>query len=83
MREPLYEEMTPAQAADALDAFIIERVPAREQLCSTMAEHGLDPNALPEATPEAVGPVWEWITSQAGRLGVDPRSLAEDPTRPS
>lgn len=83
MRELLYEDMTPAQAADALDAFIIERAPALEQLCSTMAAHGLDPHALLKATPESVGPVWEWITSQAGRLGVDPRSLAEDPTRPS
>ncbi|MFI7493343.1 hypothetical protein ACH9D2_01270 [Kocuria sp. M4R2S49] len=83
MGELLYGDMTPAQAADSLDAFIAERAPALEQLRSTMAAHGLDPDALLKATSESVGPVRKWITSQAGQLSVDHRPLAEDPTRPS
>jgi hypothetical protein len=83
MGELLYEDMAPAQAADALDEFITERSPALEQLRATLAAGGLDPDVLLEGTVEAVGPVWDWVTVRAGDLGMAPWSLAEDPTRPS
>lgn len=82
MGELLYEDMIPAQAADALDEFIAERGPALEQLRSTMAARGLAPDVLLDGTPESVGPVWEWITGRVAELGVDPRSLDQDTTRP-
>jgi hypothetical protein len=83
MGEPLYEDMAPNQAADALDAFIAERCPAMEQLCSIMTARGLDPEALLHGACESVEPVWEWITTQATELGAAPWPLAEDPTRPT
>ncbi|MCM3687097.1 hypothetical protein [Kocuria rosea] len=83
MTQQLYEDMSQVQAADALDEFLAERSPALEQLRTAVAAHGLDPDVLLEGTPESVGPVWEWVTGRAGELGVDPRSLEEDPTRRS
>jgi hypothetical protein len=83
MTELLYEDMIPAQAADALDEFLAERPAALERLRSTLASHGLRPDGLLEGTPESVAPAWEWISAQAAELGVDPRSLTEDPTRPT
>ncbi|MHC5560845.1 hypothetical protein [Kocuria sp. U4B] len=83
MAEPLYEDMSQAQAADALDEFLAERSPALEHLRTAGAAHGLDPDVLLEDTPESVGPVWEWISTRAAELGVDPRPLDQDPTRSS
>jgi hypothetical protein len=83
MTEPLYEDMTPAQAADALDEFLAERGPALQHLCSTMAGHGLHLDTLLDGSVNSVGPVWQWITTRADEHGTDPRSLTEDPTRPS
>jgi hypothetical protein len=83
MTEPLYEWMTSQQAAAALDAYLAERDPALQRLRSELAAHDVDPDPLLDGTVESVAPVWEWITARAGRLGVDPRPLGEDPTRPS
>ncbi|MEX5303850.1 hypothetical protein [Kocuria sabuli] len=82
MGELIHEDMIPAQATEVLEEFIAERTPALEQLRSSMAAHGLNPDALLEGTPESVGPVWEWITTRANDLGIDPRPLDKDPTRP-
>ncbi|GGG59875.1 hypothetical protein GCM10011374_23390 [Kocuria dechangensis] len=81
MTEPLYEHMASAQAADTLDEFLTARSPALQQLRSMMTARGLSPDVLLEATVESVAPVWEWISTRAAELGVDPRSLEEDPTR--
>ncbi|MEX5271565.1 hypothetical protein [Kocuria sabuli] len=83
MGELIYEDMIPVQATEALEEFITERPPALEQLRSTMAADGLNPDVLLEGSPESVGPVWEWITTQTDDLGLDPRPLDKDPTRPS
>ncbi|GGG64504.1 hypothetical protein GCM10011374_30160 [Kocuria dechangensis] len=79
----LYEDMVASQAADALDEFIAERSPALGQLHSTMAAHGLNPDAMLNGTPASVGPMWEWITTQADEFGLAPRPLAEDSTSPA
>ena len=81
--ELLYEEMDPDQAADALDEFIAERGAALEHLRSVLAAEGLDPHTTLDHTVESVARVWETITARAARLGVNPRSLEDDPTRPS
>ncbi len=83
MTEPLYEWMTASQAADALEEFLAERSPALEQLRATMAGHGLPPDTVLEGSAESVAAVWEWISARAAALGVDPRPLDEDPTRPT
>ncbi|MCM3689523.1 hypothetical protein [Kocuria rosea] len=82
MTELLYEDMIPVQAADALDEFITERPAALECLRTTMAAHGLARGALLDGSVESVAPVWEWISTRAAELGVAPRSLDQDPTRP-
>jgi len=82
MGELLYELMTPEQAADALDAFLAERGPALERLRLMIAGHGLDPDEMLDGSVYSVSPLWVWITAQAGQLGVDPRPLGSDPTRP-
>lgn len=83
MGELLYEGMDPDQAADALDEFIAERGAALEHLRSVLAAEGLDPHTTLDHTVESVARVWETITARAARLGVNPRSLEDDPTRPS
>ncbi|GGG68762.1 hypothetical protein GCM10011374_36460 [Kocuria dechangensis] len=83
MGELLYEDMNPAQAADALDAFLAERGPALERLRLMISGHGLDPEEMLDGSVYSVSPLWAWITAQAGQLGTDPRPLAEDPTRPA
>ncbi|MFF0945794.1 hypothetical protein ACFYE2_16450 [Kocuria sp. CPCC 205300] len=83
MGELLYEWMTESQAADALEEFRAERTAGLTRLRSVLDGHGRHPDALLDGTPESAAPVWEWITARAGELGVDPRSLEEDPTRPS
>lgn len=81
MGEPLYEDMLPAQAAEALDEFIAERGPALDRLEEALADHGEDPLDFLDGSPESVAPLWEWITARVDELGIDPRSLEEDPTR--
>jgi len=82
MGELLYENMTTAQAADALDAYLAERAPALERLRFVLTGHGVGPDAMLDGSPGSVARAWEWITDRITELGVDPRSLAEDPTRP-
>ncbi|MHC5559270.1 hypothetical protein [Kocuria sp. U4B] len=81
MEELLYEDMIPVQAADALDEFLTERPAALERLRTAMAAYGLNPHALLDGSVESAAPMWEWITARAAELGVDPRSLDQDPTR--
>jgi hypothetical protein len=78
----LYESMTETQAADALEEFLTERPAALAHLRSTMAGHSLDPKVVLDGTVDSVTPVWEWITARITTLGVDPRSLEKDPSRP-
>lgn len=80
---PLYEEMTPAQAAHALEEFIAERGPALARLRTTLSAHRIDARRLLTGTVNSVAPLWEWISARAAADGVVPHSLAEDPTRPS
>ena len=82
MLGPLYEEMTPAQAADALDEFIAERAPALTRLRTTLTSHAA-PRRLLDGSPASVAPVWEWISTRAAAHGVAPCTLEEDPTRDS
>jgi hypothetical protein len=82
MATMLYELMTGSQAADALDEFLAERPAALTHLRSVMAGHGLDPDEMLDGTMDSVARLWQWITDRAGQLGVDPRPLDEDPTRP-
>ncbi|GGG44147.1 hypothetical protein GCM10011374_03090 [Kocuria dechangensis] len=81
MATMLYESMTPAQAADALDAFIAERPAALKQLRSTSAAHGGDPERMLDGSLDSVAPLWAWLTDRFTELGADPRTLDEDPTR--
>lgn len=83
MGELLYEDMSPSQAAAALDEFLAERGPAMAQLRSAMAAGGLDPEVVLDGTLGSVAQVWEWITGRAAELGVAPWPLGQDPTRPS
>ncbi|WP_229741484.1 hypothetical protein [Kocuria dechangensis] len=83
MGQLLYESMTGPQAADALDEHLAERGPALERLRSALLAHGRDPATMLDGSLVSVAPLWAWITSLAGKLGVDPRPLAEDPTRPT
>ncbi|MEX5259964.1 hypothetical protein [Kocuria sp. CPCC 205263] len=83
MGELLYEWMDAEQAADALGEYLAEREPALQRLRATLTDHGIEPDALLDGTPESIAPVWEWITTQAEQLGIDPRHLGKDPTRPS
>lgn len=83
MGELLYEDMSPSQAAEALEEFLAERDPALEQLRSAMTPDGLDPQVMLDGTLDSVAQVWEWITGRAAELGVAPWSLRQDPTRPS
>ncbi|MEX5235845.1 hypothetical protein [Kocuria arenosa] len=83
MAEPLYEWMTETQAVEALGEFLAERSPALTHLRSTMAGHGQPPEVVLEDSLDSIPPMWEWITARAADLGVDPRPLEEDPTRPS
>ncbi|MEX5265778.1 hypothetical protein RF640_17310 [Kocuria sp. CPCC 205231] len=82
MTELLYESMTQSQAADALEEFRTERPAGLAHLRSVLAAHGLDPQMMLDGTVDSLAPVWEWITARASEYGVDPRSLAQDPTRP-
>ncbi|WP_368796074.1 hypothetical protein [Kocuria sp. CPCC 205258] len=75
--------MTQRQAADALDEFLAERPRALQRLRRALAAHGLPPDPVLDGTVESVAPLWEWITGRITELGVDPRPLYEDPTRPS
>ena len=79
----LYEWMTARQAADALDAYLAERGPALERLRAALAEHGLEPDEMLDGSLYSLSPLWAWISARASELGVDPRPLAEDPTRPA
>lgn len=83
MAPQLYEWMTPQQAASALEEFLAERARALGHLRSSMTAAGLDPDEVLDGSVESVAPVWEWITARLTELGVDPRPLDEDPTRPS
>ena len=78
-----YESMTGPQAADALDAYLAERDPALRRLRAELAGHGQDPDEMLDGSVYSVSPLWVWTTSRIAELGVDPHSLAEDPTRPS
>jgi hypothetical protein len=77
----LYESMTQAEAAAALEAFRAERPAGLVHLASVMAGHGLDPVVVLDGTVDSVAPVWGWITARVAEYGVDPRSLEKDPTR--
>jgi hypothetical protein len=79
----LYESMTLRQAADALDEFLAERDRGLRRLRRALAAHGVSPEAVLNGTVESVAPLWEWITGRITGLGVDPRPLDRDPTRPS
>lgn len=82
MTELLYESMTQAEAAGALEEFRTERPAGLVHLASALAGHGLDPEVVLDGTVDSVAPVWEWITARVAEYGVDPRSLDQDPTRP-
>ncbi|MFF0991496.1 hypothetical protein ACFYE1_16665 [Kocuria sp. CPCC 205315] len=82
MTELLYEWMTITQAAAALEEYLAERDPALQQLRTGWADHGLNPEEKLDGTVGSVVSVWEWITTRVTELGVDPRSLTQDPTRP-
>jgi hypothetical protein len=83
MTELLYEWMSPQQAAEALDAYLAERDPALQHLRSAPAGRGPGPGELLDGSVESVAPAWEWITARVAELGVDPRALDDDPTRPA
>lgn len=83
MGELLHEDMNLAQAVDAFDEFLTEHAAGLVHLRSARSAGGPDSQALLVGTPESVNPVWAWISAQASELGIDPRSLATDPTRQS
>ena len=78
-----YELMTARQAADALDAYLAERAPALDRLRTALAGQGRDPDRMLDGSVYSVSPLWAWINAQVGRLGLDPRSLTDDPSRSS
>ncbi|MHC5560449.1 hypothetical protein [Kocuria sp. U4B] len=82
MTELLYEWMTPQQAAAALEEYLAERAPSLDRLRSALADERVDPAAALDCSVDSVARVWEWVTDRVTGLGVDPRPLAEDPTRP-
>ncbi|MFI7584389.1 hypothetical protein ACH9DO_11405 [Kocuria sp. M1N1S27] len=81
MGDRLYEDMLPAQAAEALEKFVAERGPALERLRQTLTGRNFDPDELLDGSPESVAPLWEWITARVAELGLDPRPVEEDPSR--
>lgn len=81
MGELLYEDMLPAQAAEALEDFICERGPSLEQLRATMGAHDPELEALLTGTVASVDPVWVWLSAQAHEHGLDPQPSDKDPTR--
>ncbi|MFF0945540.1 hypothetical protein ACFYE2_15135 [Kocuria sp. CPCC 205300] len=83
MEDLLYESMDATQAADALDAYLAEREAALLQLRAALTDHGLNPGEMLDGSVYSISPLWVWITARAAELGVDPRTLAEDPTRPT
>jgi hypothetical protein len=78
-----YELMTGRQAADALDLYLAERAPALHRLRTALAGQGRVPDGMLDGSVYSVSPLWSWITARAGRLGLDPRPLTEDPSRSS
>ena len=83
MPETPYELMDARQAADALDVYLDEREPALRHLRAALARHGLETGGMLDGSVYSVSPLWAWITTRATGLGVDPRSLDTDPTRPT
>jgi hypothetical protein len=83
MGQLLYEWMTQRQAADALDEFLTERSGALQRLRRALSAHGVSAAEVLDGSVDSVAPLWEWITVRITELGVDPRSLEQDPTRPS
>ena len=79
---PLYEEMTAAQATEALEEFLAERSPSLTRLRTILTAHAA-PRRLLDGSPASVAPVWEWISTRAAAHGVAPCTLEEDPTRPA
>ncbi|MFI7496745.1 hypothetical protein ACH9D2_18745 [Kocuria sp. M4R2S49] len=81
MGNQLYEDMFPAQAKDALSEFVAERSPALERLRHALTGRNLDPHQMLTGSADSVAPLWEWISARVEELGVDPRSLEEDPSQ--
>ena len=83
MGDQPYESMDARQTADALDVYLAEREPALERLRAALTGAGLDTRETLDGSLYSVSPLWAWLTARASQLGVDPRSLEEDATRPS
>lgn len=83
MEDQPYESMDARQAADALDVHLASRGHAMQHLREELSGAGLDPEEMLDGSLYSVSPLWAWISDRAGKLGTDPRSLTEDPARPS
>lgn len=74
-----YREMTPAQAAGALQEYLDERGPALVRLRERLVADGQDPAVVLDGTPESLVPLWRWMLSRFTRLdasgATDPASV--------
>jgi hypothetical protein len=67
-----YRLMTVQQASTALEEFLAERPASLERLRAELTDHGIDPDALLDASPASLTPLWAWITGRRTELAADP-----------
>lgn len=64
--------MTVPQAITALEEFLAERPTARGRLRTVLTTHGVDPDALFDASPTSLTPLWNRITGRRTELAANP-----------
>lgn len=67
-----YRLMTVEHATAALEEFLGERPAALERLRTELTTHGMDPDALLDASPASLTPLWTWIAGRRTELAADP-----------